>query len=75
MSEQPRQDAALLLRRAGFTGTATEIDAAVARGYDATVDLLVAPAAADRRGARNARRPARTGPRRPFSSPPGGSRG
>ena len=47
MSEQPRQDAALLLRRAGFTGTATEIDAAVARGYDATVDLLVAPAAPD----------------------------
>ena len=36
-----RQKAAHLLRRAGFGGTPTEVEQAVARGMDSTVDLLL----------------------------------
>ncbi|MBS1846868.1 MAG: DUF1800 domain-containing protein, partial [Actinobacteria bacterium] len=37
-----RSDVALLYRRAGFGASTTELDAAVARGYEATVATLVA---------------------------------
>ncbi|MDQ6874657.1 MAG: DUF1800 domain-containing protein [Actinomycetota bacterium] len=42
-----RAELAHLYRRAGFGAQAAELDAAVARGYEATVRLLVRPPAAD----------------------------
>src|SRR5262245_42203062 len=41
-------DTALLLRRAGFGPTAAELAAAKERGYEATVELLIAPSGPDR---------------------------
>jgi uncharacterized protein (DUF1800 family) len=38
-------DVALLLRRTGFGTTGPEVEAATARGYEATVDALLAPGA------------------------------
>ena len=45
--DQTRREVAHLLRRAGFGASPSEIDAAARAGYDATVERLVRPAAAD----------------------------
>jgi len=42
MANTARTEMALLLRRAGFTATPVELDAAVARGYSTTLAMLLA---------------------------------
>ena len=45
--DETRAEVAHLLRRAGFSASGTEIDAAAKAGYEATVAALIAPGGAD----------------------------